>query len=374
MLMAPISEGEDMKRIAICCDGTWNKADQEYPTNVAKITSSIADYGNGALQRVFYDNGVGTGGPVNKVLGGVLGLGLAANVWDAYRFLVDNYESGDELYFFGFSRGAYTARSTVGMIRKCGILRRDQADHLNEAYRLYKNSKIHPDDCFAKNFRRDHSVLHEREPADATPVKFIGVWDTVGALGVPVNLISRFTAKYYQFHDVALSRSVENAYQALAIDEKRRDYKATLWEQHPNATNQKLEQRWFAGVHRNVGGGTPDSRQPDRTFRWIQQKAAACGLAFDQQWIAANIKDDEVGPLEESRTGVFLLRALFWRPIGKGVPPGEAIYLGGRSHEDVDPAVIKRNLKDPSYRPLNLVFYYREFPEALEEGSQAVDL
>jgi len=363
-----------MKRIAICCDGTWNKADQQYPTNVAKVTSCITAYGNGAEQRIFYDNGVGTGGPVNKILGGILGLGLAANVWDAYRFLVDNYESGDELYFFGFSRGAYTARSTVGMIRKCGILRRDQAGHLEEAYRLYKNSKVGPDDCTAKTFRRDHSVLREEEPVDATPVKFIGVWDTVGALGVPVNIISRFTAKYYQFHDVALSRSVENAYQALAIDEKRRDYIATLWEQHPKATNQRLEQRWFAGVHRNIGGGTVDSRQPDRTFRWIQQKAAACGLAFDEKWIAANVKDEDVGPLEESRTGVFLLRALFWRPIGKGVPPGEAVYLGGLSRENVDPAVIKRNLEEPSYKPLNLVSYYRDFPEAMEEASRAADL
>jgi uncharacterized protein (DUF2235 family) len=355
-----------VKRIAICCDGTWNKASQVFPTNVAKMKVAIAPSGNGAEQRVFYDDGVGTAGLFDKLAGGLLGVGLSKNVKDAYRYLVQNYEAGDELYFFGFSRGAYTTRSVTGLIRKCGILHPDRAQLIDAAYTLYKDPKIRPDDDPARTFRLTNSILRGEEPVDATPIKFIGVWDTVGALGVPVNIVSRFTSKYHQFHDVALSRSVENAYHALAIDEKRRDYRATLWEQHPEAANQRLEQRWFAGVHRNIGGGTPDAGQSDRAFRWIMEKAVLAGLAFDDEWVRRNVSTEELGPLEESRNGIFLLRALFWRPIGKGVPPAEATYLGGVSNEDVDPAVIKRNLKDASYKPPNLVTYFRDFPQALK--------
>src|SRR5689334_12586040 len=148
-----------MKRIAICCDGTWNKATQAFPTNVAKTKSAIAPIGNGVEQLAFYDSGVGTGGLFDKVLGGITGRGLEQNVHDAYRYLVEHYNAGDEIFFFGFSRGAYTARSTAGMIRKCGILRRDEISRIKEAYDLYKNAGIHPDSDQAKSFRHDYSVL-----------------------------------------------------------------------------------------------------------------------------------------------------------------------------------------------------------------------
>ena len=339
-----------MKRIVVCCDGTWNREDQRFPTNVAKMYRAVLPVSKGIEQRVIYDRGVGTGGGLDRFIG-LFGGGLSRNVQDAYRFVVENYDAGDELYFFGFSRGAYTVRSTVGLIRKCGVLRRDQIGRVDEAYRLYRSSAIAPDAEQARRFRREHSVQREEAPMDVTPVRFMGVWDTVGALGIPV------------------SRSVEHACQALAIDEKRVDYSPTLWEQHPQAQGQVLEQRWFAGSHADIGGGVEDSSQSDRAFLWLKRRAAACGLGFDETWIAENVHEVPVGAIQESRTGIFLLRKLFYRPIGRGVAPSDATYLGGIAREVVDPSVIARNVADGGYRPRNLVSYFREHPEALTQRS-----
>jgi uncharacterized protein (DUF2235 family) len=170
---------------------------------------------NGREQRTFYHRGVGTN-RWERIRGGVFGAGLSRDVRDAYRFLVQNYEPGDELFFFGFSRGAFTARSTAGFVRNCGILRRSQASRVDDAYSLYRSrsSTTHPRGIEASLFRRSYS--HE------TRIGFIGVWDTVGVLGIPldglrlVNLLNR----RWQFHDTNLSTTVDAACQALAIDEQ----------------------------------------------------------------------------------------------------------------------------------------------------------
>src|SRR3954470_17593333 len=138
----PFRRGEAMsKRLVICCDGTWNTPDQERngqacPTNVTKFALAVADTADdGKEQRVFYHRGVGTSRS-ERIRGGAFGFGLSRNVKDAYRFIVDNYEPGDELYLFGFSRGAFTARSTAGFVRNAGILRRECADLVDDAYAL----------------------------------------------------------------------------------------------------------------------------------------------------------------------------------------------------------------------------------------------
>jgi len=168
-----------------------------------------------------------------------------------------NFEPDDELFFFGFSRGAYTARSTVGFVRNAGILRLENADRIDEAYALYRDRATHPRDIESQLFRRSFS----RE----TRIRFIGVWDTVGALGIPwsgmpgIELINR----RWQFHDTDLSTTVDAAFQALAIDEKRPPFEPAIWSQQPDAVGQRLEQVWFAGVHCDVGGGYPDSTLAD---------------------------------------------------------------------------------------------------------------
>jgi uncharacterized protein (DUF2235 family) len=171
-----------MSRLIVCCDGTWNRADQPSPTNVQKLHMSI-DVSESTGQVVWYEEGVGTR-PLEHVLGGAFGVGLSRNVQHCYRFLVANYEPGDELFFFGFSRGAFTARSLAGLVRNSGILRRENIRMVKDAYALYRSREPGnaPWEEGAAKFRREHSH------PDAT-ITFIGVWDTVGALGIPMQKV-----------------------------------------------------------------------------------------------------------------------------------------------------------------------------------------
>jgi uncharacterized protein (DUF2235 family) len=198
-----------MKRLAVCCEGTWNRPGQidrgvAAPTNVAKIALALADEDDGGnRQLLHYQAGVGTRRG-ERVIGGWFGIGLSRNVQECYRFLVDNYAPGDELYFFGFSRGAFTARSLVGLVRNSGILRREHRHRIRQAYALYRDPRrdSEPSAIAAELFRRSysHSEVY---------IEFVGVWDTVGALGIPIDgfrppLLSRL----WTFHDTRLSRYV----------------------------------------------------------------------------------------------------------------------------------------------------------------------
>lgn len=286
-----------MKRLIVCCDGTWNRLDQPSPTNVVRIKAAIADRdAGGNEQRVHYEPGVGTR-PRERYLGGGLGVGLSRNVRACYRFLVDSYEPGDELYFFGFSRGAFTARSTVGLVRNSGILRRDERGRVDEAYALYRDrgDEHHPSGAVARRFRADFSHPD-------TPIHFIGVWDTVGALGIPIPLVPRSVTKRWTFHDPELSSHVRHAFHALAIDERRGPFKPTLWLQQPDAHDQVLEQRWFAGVHSDVGGGYEDTALSALPLAWLAERARECELVLDVDAFAAG---DPLGALHDSRTGLY---------------------------------------------------------------------
>ena len=189
-----------MKRIVICADGTWNRPEQnlakDAPTNVLKLARAIKPEHDGVEQVVFYDWGVGS--DVDPVAGGLFGAGIDKNIQDAYRFIVQNFESGDELYFFGFSRGAYTVRSLAGFIRNCGILRRTHAQLIHSAFELYRDRGKHPDSVTARRFRKRCGCGHQPR------IRFIGAWDTVGALGVPVSVLG-FLNENHLFHDTELS-------------------------------------------------------------------------------------------------------------------------------------------------------------------------
>ncbi len=128
-----------------------------------------------------------------------------------------------------------------------------------------------------------------------------------------------------------------------------------------------LEQRWFSGVHTDIGGGGPDPRQSNHTLTWMIDKARDAGLSFDDAYLRDNVHDAVDGSLQNSMVHIFKLRPFYRRPIGEGVPVAEATYLGGASNENVDAAVIERNLSDPKYLPPNLVAYYRAHPDALQE-------
>src|SRR3712207_2609356 len=269
-------------RLVICCDGTWNTPDQAAegrpcPTNVTKAALEVAEKGDGDwVQCVYYLRGVGTARS-ERIRGGAFGIGLSRNVKEAYRTIVENYDEGDELFFFVFSRGAFTARSTAGFVRNCGVLERQHASRVDEAYELYRDRGAHPRGTESELFRRSYS--HEPD------ITFIGVWDTVGALGIPVRGLG-WLNKRWAFHDTKLSSKVKNAFQALAIDEKRGPFRPTLWEPHDgdvHPADQRLEQVWFSGVHCGVGGGYADTSLSDIALLWMVQRAQEGGLGLNRK-------------------------------------------------------------------------------------------
>jgi len=303
---------------------------------------------------VFYDAGVGTR-RFEHVIGGAFGFGLSSKVKDAYRFLIETYEPGDEIFLFGFSRGAYTARSTAGLIRNCGILRRDQATRLDAGYELYRrrDSASLPSEFESQLFRR----MYACEPE--TRIRFIGVWDTVGALGIPsgipwlpVSWVQSFN-KRWAFHDLRLSRYVDYAYQAVAIDERRPQFQPALWEQQPGAGQQVLEQVWFAGVHTNIGGGYQDTGLSAITLLWMKDNAERCGLAFRAPYFEQeHLQPNPLGVLRDSRVGLYRWFPPTWRPIG--VAPA--------SNERISETALARLAADPTYQPKNLLEERRRRP------------
>ncbi|HKS44569.1 MAG TPA: DUF2235 domain-containing protein [Amycolatopsis sp.] len=331
------------KRIVICCDGTWNTRDQKSPTNVVRIHDAVLSTdADGRAQLPFYHQGVGTSGFWDRWLGGGFGLGLSHCVRDAYRFVVEHFEPGDELFFFGFSRGAYTARSTVGFIHNCGVLRPEYVDKVDDAYAIYrdrKNAELSPSGDEAKRFRKAYS----HEPR----IRFVGVWDTVGSLGIPlsglrlINLVNR----RWQFHDVELSRRVDAAFQALAIDERRGPFRPAVWTRHPEAGDQEIEQVWFTGVHSDVGGGYPDRELADISMAWMVERARACGLAIDYGAVAP----DPFGTLHDSMTMWYRLVQQAERTLDATDPVQCLALTAYKRHE--------RLAQD--YSPENLVEYLR---------------
>lgn len=259
------------KRIAFCADGTWDNSSKH--TNVYKLFKSLIVSSN---QMPFYDDGVGVNGlTILKLLGGAFGTGLWQNIREGYTKIAHVYEAGDEIFLFGFSRGAYTARSLAGMITACGLPTKNFTDDLVEvAFGAYRD----------KNNRA--SKLQKLSGCDMhdAKIKMVGVWDTVGSLGIP-SMFGGVDPLLYGFLDTSLHPNVPNAYQALAIDEMRLEFPPTLWKS-TGAPGQTLEQVWFCGVHSDVGGGEPDDAEgetalSDITLTWMIDKAKGLGLEVD---------------------------------------------------------------------------------------------
>lgn len=305
-----------MKRIAIFCDGTWNRPDAEHLTNVAKLSNATMRVGTdpktGAdiSQMVIYVPGVGTGRgsswisrKIDQYGGGAFGWGLDATLMEAYSHLAANYEIGDEIYIFGFSRGAFTARSLAGLIRTAGLPTPDQISNIPKALEQYRKrtGKTHPDDDGPMEFRRGFSKhlatsgddVDDRKarglPAHLLKIAYLGVWDTVGALGVPNSLlISGFFNKRYKFHDLQLSSSVLAARHAVAVDEQRRSFLPTVWDNLEDLNHklgagkpEKYFQQWFPGTHGAVGGGGGIIGLSAGTLQWVAQGAQEAGLEIN---------------------------------------------------------------------------------------------
>lgn len=329
-----------MKRLVVFSDGTWQTPDQRdggepAPTNVVKLWRAVkATDDAGVAQLAFYHDGVGARGSLReRWTGGAFGLGISQIIRQCYRFLIHSFEPGDQIFLLGFSRGAYLARSTAGLIRNAGLLKREHETRIDEAYELYRrrDEASHPTAPEAQAFR--DAYAHE------TRIRFIGVWDTVGALGIPVTPLRFWTKPYYSFHDVKLSRWVDFAHQALAVDERRKPFSPTLWQAQPHAGAQVLEQAWFPGVHGDVGGGYREHALSDLALAWLADKARAAGLALS----LPPIEPDPAGPIHDSMTFLFRLLGAIRRAIAPGV-----------DGQVVNGAVRDRVRSLPDYRPPNV--------------------
>ncbi|MFM5893786.1 MAG: phospholipase effector Tle1 domain-containing protein [Novosphingobium sp.] len=311
-----MAEQRKPKRIVFCFDGTWNRLSVDCLTNVAMLAQMVRPVAHdGTPQIVYYDEGIGTSGnKVAHVIDGALGHGMLKIMREAYRFLIFNYESGDEIFAFGFSRGAYTARSFVGFIRHAGILDIARASQIDRAIDIYRaaNAGTGTESPEGLRFRaenslgvcvsaadRDYRKAHVPgfDPACAPllEIKYLGVWDTVRALGVPDFLpFSGWFNRRYGFHDAVLSSKVKAARHAVALDELRPTFRATLFGRDKidryNARNVRAEgpplppwkafyqEQWFPGVHGAVGGGGDRRGLSDGALDWVLTGARLAGL------------------------------------------------------------------------------------------------
>ena len=266
------------RRIAFCADGTWDNVAND--TNVYRISKAILEIPG--EQFSFYDDGVGSDGtPIEKLLGGAFGNGLFQKIKDGYSRISSVYEAGDELFLFGFSRGAYTARSLAGMLAACGLPTKNPDTNLvNSAFNAYRD-KLERAQILAG--LGDYGLVKAQ-------ITLVGVWDTVGSLGIPATL-GAVDPLIFGFLDTSLSPQILNAFHAVAIDERRVEFPATLWTSAP-VPGQTLRQVYFCGAHCDVGGGYPDdagtgTALSDITFSWMLSNAQKLGIVFDPSVLAA---------------------------------------------------------------------------------------
>lgn len=317
------------KRLVIFCDGTWNKEDQKTengqpcPTNVLRLFEVIeACDGNECLQLCHYERGVGNRWD-ERITGGGFGFGISDNIKDAYKFLVSNFEDGDEIFLFGFSRGAFTVRSLAGMIYNVGILKREELHFLEDAFKYYRDpsKRWHPESPDSKAFRENHA--HQNET-----ITFLGVWDTVGALGAPFGVVTSWLTNLVfptRFHDTKISPIVLNAYHAMAIDERRWPFRPTrlkltsarkLEIEAARASGEEskynYEEVWFPGVHSDVGGGYENANLSDCALRWMAEKATAHGLCVKN---FKSTKSRSFAP--DSRAAIHVSQSFWYRTSTK---------------------------------------------------------
>jgi hypothetical protein len=329
-----------VRHLVVCCDGTWQGVAQH--SNVSRLAAAVVTPPGDPEPR--YVKGVGVSwNPVDVVRGGLTGAGLAAGIKDGYRWLVQEFRAGDRIAVFGFSRGAYTARSLAGMIGRVGLvdgsgLRPREVDEaVEQAYRRYREIRTVPAD---PSWSAGLDLAYRPGDPDM-PVEFVGVWDTVGALGIPTSLgipdvfCSR---ERYEFLDVVLNPHIEHARHAVSIDEMRGPFRPTLWRDVP--AGQDVRQVWFPGNHGDVGGGHWRKGLSDVALDWMMQEAtAAIGLAFDRSRIRGFAPDPTAEPhgLPGGPEGAALEVALEPRP--------RAVPRIDRQHPVVDVATSAYDLQ-----------------------------
>lgn len=374
-----------MKRIIILCDGTWNAPRAKSPTHVERLAKSILPVGaDGVKQMVLYYPGVGEGrGPtwlnrfMDRILGGAFGIGLLDNMRVAYRDLCLNFDPGtdggpqDEIFIFGFSRGAFTARSLVGLMRVGGIPDQKHVGEIDEIIARYMKSKgkVGADAEELVRFRAEMSPQlttsdkdiewrddkNKPEPVARLKIDYMGIWDTVGGIGLPGMLgwIATVFNKKHRFHDMNLSRSVRAARHALAIDEQRKLYRQTGWNNIDDLNGDEVTgeervylQQWFPGTHPVVGGRSPIVGLTASSFLWVWQGAYDKGMRIDPG-VVAELEAQE-DPLAERR-GLRQAGMLSFIPFLMAHRT-----KGPKQLSDVSDSAIARVKGVQSYRPKTL--------------------
>ncbi|MCZ6673524.1 MAG: DUF2235 domain-containing protein [Verrucomicrobia bacterium] len=341
-----------MQRLIVCCDGSWRKLASKYPSNVVKLAQSIKRRDEkGISQVVHYSEGVAANN--ESRIGGIMGLGLDENILEAYTFLAMNYEPGDEIFLFGFSRGAYTARSLAGFIHCSGLVERPHMRSIPEAYELYRNRKARPGSQKAVRFREANG--------DRVPIHSLGCWDTVGALGIPFQIpgldIDEVFNRRFAFHDTRINPSVKNAFHAKAIDELREVFEVTPMNPGKRA-DQIVEESWFPGDHSCIGGGK-ELKAPlsNRCLIWMLERIKAHGLRLetDLKRIEDGVDFDHTTEFDNTIRGFYRLTGSSLRSI-----------TGDFDQLDV---TVKRRWRDcPDYRPKNLS---RRFRSKLDDWNES---
>ncbi|MEX0960755.1 MAG: DUF2235 domain-containing protein [Burkholderiales bacterium] len=324
-----------MKNIVICSDGTGN----EYGQNNTNVVETYVVTRKKTDQTLFYDPGVGTGGweysestgNLKAVADKATGAGLQRNVEDAYSFLMETYKAGDKIYLFGFSRGAFTVRSLAGMLYKCGLLAPDNDNLLEYASRIYNTSSKKDPGI------REIAAGFKETFCRPCPVHFIGVWDTVESLVMNAGV---------RWHNTTLNPEAKNGFQALSIDERRKDFPPCIWDESAKLTGQTIEQVWFAGVHSNVGGWYNERGLSNIALHWMMGKAKQCGLDIDDNELQKRPPNPH-DKLTESYSGFWKFRGSRTRKIAEG----------SRIHKSV-----KERMNNPAnkYQPKNLPQNYVE--------------
>ncbi|KAI9851499.1 MAG: hypothetical protein M1824_002688 [Vezdaea acicularis] len=310
-----------MKKLIIACDGTWNDADNGFvrdsllpwdhsghlavPSNVTRFCRATkATDAKGIPQIVYYQAGVGSAENIfDKYVGGGTGQGLSEHIREAYGFLTNNYEDGDEIYLVGFSRGAFTARSIAGLVSLVGVMTKLGMEHFYRVYEDYRNNHDpdyrpqgrhpFPDRPNIKTDDYKRTLFEMGMTRVNTDIHAIGVWDTVGSLGIPQTGLLEFLGfmnvnRNYLFHNTSLTNSIKNAFQALGLDEKRAAFSPSVWEKPENVTT-KLKQVWFPGVHTNIGGGYDDQNMSDITLTWMCDEFSPF-IEFDKEYLLHEYK------------------------------------------------------------------------------------
>lgn len=383
-------------RLSVFFDGTDNTPKDR--TNVWRLHELLADRdAAGVPQLKLYIKGVGTN-VGQLVSGSIFGAGISSRIREAYSWLADNHVDGAEIYVFGFSRGAFSARSLVQFIASCGLPRRtatgawstDRAFQRYEAISQGREEPIwrlrywdrHPDQRPAGwTASQDDRVLSDDSQVQVVKVRMAGLWDTVGALGKDAITNHGALTQKSAEHNVRPTKAQEYGFHAVAIDEHRPMFDVTLWRTFApqgtaSATMSRYvdyyEQRWFAGAHSDVGGGYGDDRLPDHSLAWMLQKASGLGLALTHvvepqpgSWLAPIHDSFEAfaGGVLNIWEKVMPGDQHHYREIGR--QPKAVTAADGTNgdllsiHETIDPSVLRRWTDDPTYRPPSLVDYFR---------------